>query len=658
MASGSVALSFQMLLLGLHLRETIVAANALRSCNLHSHIRPEAGRPSGTTGRKKVTVEIALVFAVIAVALYLFASERLPLDITAFLILITLIAIPQLFHSEWLLDRGIDLQAAFPTVSEGLSGLSSTATVTVLAMFILSAGIQRSGLIHVLGQRLFPMVGGSELRMILIIAALVGLISGFINNTAAVAVAIPLILDMARRLKMQASRLLMPVSFFGMLGGTLTLIGTSTNILASAILAENEDFGRQIGMFEFTHLGLIVLGVGLIYFITIGRWLMPKKDLVRLGDDQDRFIIELGVPAGSPLVDQTLEDEKFAVKASVKVLKLVRGDTTHIKRAEEIRLRADDIIQVHAELRQVMDLIKSDTVEVLSVSGESGKVRGDGQLVRVLLRDPGIFKGKEVRAAKFWDRYRARLIGLEKNSLEARRIADESLDVGMIALLEISRTALNHLREVEDMIILEESQDEFDRKRMWIAGGIMAAVVLGAALTPLPIVVTALLGVVIMVATGCLEKDDMYTSVSWPVIFLLAGVIPLGIAMTKSGGADLIAELLAGHAGELHPILVLMALYLVTTLLTELVSNNASVVILVPVAISLGHILQIDIFALVLAVMFAASTSFLSPIGYQTNTMIFGTGLYKFTDFAKVGAPLNLLLMVVTSVSIWWLWLP
>ena len=604
-----------------------------------------------------MTVEIALVFAVIAVALYLFASAKLPLDITAFLILITLIAIPQLFHSEWLLDRGIDLQAAFPTVSEGLSGLSSTATVTVLAMFILSAGIQRSGLIHVLGQRLFPMVGGSELRMILIIAALVGLISGFINNTAAVAVAIPLILDMARRLKMQASRLLMPVSFFGMLGGTLTLIGTSTNILASAILAENEDFGRQIGMFEFTHLGLIVLGVGLIYFITVGRWLMPKKDPVRLGDDQDRFIIELGVAADSPLVDQTLEDEDFSVKASVKVLKLVRGDTTHIKRAEQIRLRADDIIQVHAELRQVMDLIKSDTVEVLSVSGESGKVRGDGQLVRVLLRDPGIFKGKEVRAAKFWDRYRARFIGLERDDLEARRIADESLDVGMIALLEISRTALNHLREVEDMIILEESQDEFDRKRMWIAGGIMAAVVLGAALTPLPIVVTALLGVVIMVATGCLEKDDMYTSVSWPVIFLLAGVIPLGIAMTKSGGADLIAGLLAAHAGELHPILVLMALYLVTTLLTELVSNNASVVILVPVAISLGQILQIDIFALVLAVMFAASTSFLSPIGYQTNTMIFGTGLYKFTDFAKVGAPLNLLLMVVTSVSIWWLWL-
>ncbi|MEY6432196.1 SLC13 family permease [Thioalkalicoccus limnaeus] len=604
-----------------------------------------------------MTVEIALVFTIIAAALYLFASEKLPLDITAILILITLIAIPLLFHSPWLLERGIDLQAAFPTVSEGLSGLSSPATVTVLAMFILSAGIQRSGVIHVLGQRLFPMVGTSELRMILIIAALLGLISGFINNTAAVAVAIPLILDMARRLKMQASRLLMPVSFFGMLGGTLTLIGTSTNILASSILAETEDFGRQIGMFEFTHLGLIVLGVGLIYFVTVGRWLMPKKDLIRLGGDEDRFIIELGISAGSPLVDQTLDETGFASNASVEVLKLIRGDTVHIKRAKEIRIRPDDIIQVHAELRQVMDLIRSDKVQVLSVSGESSRVRGDGKLVRVLLRNPRLFDGKEVRAAKFWDRYQARLIGLEKETLAKRRVADEPLEVGGTALLEISRTALARLRGTEDLFILEESQDEVDRRRMWLAGGILAAVVLGAALTPLPIVITSLLGVVAMVATNCVDKKDMYSAVSWPVIFLLAGVIPLGIAMTKSGGADLLAGLLANHADTWHPILVLMALYLVTTLLTELVSNNASVVILVPVAIALGNILQIDIFALVLAVMFAASTSFLSPIGYQTNTMIYGTGLYRFTDFAKVGAPLNLLLMVVTSLGIWWLWL-
>ena len=605
-----------------------------------------------------MTVEIGLVFAIIAVALYLFASEKLPVDITALLILIILIAIPQLFHSQWLLDRGVDLQSAFPTVREGLSGLSSTATVTVLAMFILSAGIQRSGLIHVLGKRLFPLIGNSELRMILIIAGLVGGVSAFINNTAAVAVAIPLVVDMARRLKMQASRLLLPVSFFGMLGGTLTLIGTSTNILASAVLADDPSFGRQIGMFEFTHLGLIVLAVGLVYFVTVGRWLLPKTDRVRLHhDDEEPFILDLAVPGDSVLVDKTLEESEFSIRMGVEVLKLVRGQTAHIKRAEEIKVRAQDRVQVRANLRQVMDLIKSDDVEVLSEAGESRPAREDGQLVRVLLRNRQIFKGKSARAVNFWKRYQGRLIGLETSKVKSHHMAEEPLYVGEIVLLQISRSAMAHLRRTTDLVVIEESQDDFDRTQMWLAGGVVAAVVLGAALTPLPIVATALLGVVVMVATGTIKTDEMYSSVSWDVIFLLAGVIPLGIAMTKSGAADLLGGLLATHAAGWHPVLLLMALYAVTTMLTELVSNNASVVILVPIAISLGQILGVDIFALCLAVIFAASTSFLTPIGYQTNTMIFGTGLYRFTDFAKVGAPLNLLLMVVTSCSIWWLWL-
>ena len=604
-----------------------------------------------------MTVEIAIVFVVIAGALYLFATEKLPLDVTALLILITLMVIPLLGHSQWLLDRGINLQDAFPTVSEGLSGLSSTATVTVLAMFVLSAGIQRSGLIHVLGKKLFPLIGNSEIRMILIIALLVGLMSGFINNTAAVAVAIPLVLDMCRRLKMQASRLLIPVSFFGMLGGTLTLIGTSTNILASAILKDRPEFGREIGMFEFTHMGLIVLGVGLVYFMTIGRFLLPKRDRVRLQEDDDgQFIVELEVTEDSDLIDKSLEESGFAESAHIEILKLTREESAHIKRAETVTVRAGDIIQVRARVRPVMDLIKAGKVDVLSDMHKTREARADGQLVRALLRDRQRFSGRKAADVGFWNRYQARLIGLETEKLSGRRLADEKLHVGEIALLQISNTALAKLRRNPDLILLEEHQDEFDRKRMLWAGGIVAAVVLGAALTPLPIVVTALIGIVAMVLSGCIGKDDIYTGVSWDVIFLLAGVIPLGIAMTKSGGAEWLGGLLAMFASGWHPIFVLMALYAVTTLLTEMVSNNASVVILVPVAIALGDSLGIDIFALVLAVMFAASTSFLSPIGYQTNTMIYGTGLYKFTDFAKVGAPLNGILMIVTSLGLYFFW--
>jgi di/tricarboxylate transporter len=604
-----------------------------------------------------VTVEIALVFIVIAIALYLFATEKFPLDITAILILITLITIPLLFHSQWLLDRGVNLQSAFPTVSEGLSGLSSIATVTVLAMFMLSAGIQRSGLIHTLGKLLFPLMGDSELRQILVIAVLLGVVSGFINNTAAVAIAIPMVLDMARRSGSLASRLLLPVSFFAMLGGTLTVIGTSTNILASAILADTPSFGREINMFEFTGLGLIVLASGLIYFLTVGRWLMPKQDAVALqSEEEEFFIVELGVPGDSDLIGQSLEVAEFEVKTAVQVLKLVRGDHTRIKRAATTELLAGDVLQVRGNLRQIMDLIKSDNVEVLSEFGDSRRVRKDGNLVRILLRNERVFKGHSAREVDFWYRYRARPIGLEVEQVSSRRLADETLRVGEIVLVEISNTSLEGLLRHPDVVVLEVFEDEFDTRRMWLSGGIVALVVIGAVLTPLPIVVTALLGVLVMVATGCLTKEDMYSGVSWNVIFLLAGVIPLGIAMTKSGAAAWLGGQLAVYAMDWHPLWVLMALYAITTLMTELVSNNASVVILVPVAISVAGLLDLAIFPMVLVVMFAASTSFLSPVGYQTNTMIYGTGLYRFTDFIKVGGPLNLLLMGVTCGAIYLLW--
>ena len=604
-----------------------------------------------------MTFEMGLVFLIIGVALYLFASEKLPLDISALVILVTITSIPLLFHGPWLLERGIDLRSAFPTVSEGLSGLSSTATVTVLAMFILSAGIQRSGLIHVISKRVFPLMSSSETRQILVIALLVAPISGFINNTAAVAVTIPLVLNLAERGGYAASRLLLPLSFFGMLGGTLTLIGTSTNILASSILVDVPEFSREIDMFEFTHLGLIVLTTGLTYFLLVGRLLLPKKDPRKLKTgSSERVVIELAVPEESDLVGQALEETDFLERSTLDVLRLVRDGTSRIKRATSTALKPGDVLMVRGNLRQIMDQIKAERVVVLSDFGQLRRVRDDGYLVRVLLRNRMLFAGRTGEEVDFWERYRARLIGMEAQEIKSRRLGDEPLHVGEVVLLQISETALKRLRRNPDVVVLQEFDEEFDKRRMWIAGGIVAAVVLAAALTPLPIVVTALIGVIAMVITGCIQKEDVYKGVAWDVIFLLAGVIPLGIAMTKSGAAAWLGGLLADFSGTWHPVFVLMALYAITTLLTEIVSNNAAVVILVPVAVSLAQTLGVPVFPVVLVVMFAASTSFLSPVGYQTNTMIYGTGLYKFTDFAKVGAPLNALLMVVTSIAIWILW--
>ena len=604
-----------------------------------------------------MTVEIALVFLIVAGALYLFASERLTPDIAALVILITVVALPLIFHSEWLVARGIDLQAAFPTVSEGLSGLSNRATVTVLCMFILSAGIQRSGLIHVLGKRLFPLMGGSELRRIAVIALLVGPVSGFINNTAAVAMTIPLVLDMAHRARVPAARMLMPLSFFGMLGGMLTVIGTSTNILASALLKDVPAVGRELAMFEFAHLGLIVFAVGLLYFATIGRWLLPSKDaVVPEREAADLYAAELEVLEDGDLVGKTLKDAEFAERTGAHVIKLLRGGQSRRKQAETTPLEAGDIIVVRAGYRQVADLIKSKDVAVLSQMDERRIARSDGILVAALLRNRMRFAGRPAGDAEFWKRHQARLTGLDTQEASSKRLADEPLHVGERVLLDISRTALERLRRHPDLVLLGEFEDNFDRRRMWIAGGIVAAVVALAVVTPLPIVVTAIAGVVAMAVTGCIGRDDMYSGVAWDVIFLLAGVIPLGIAMAKSGAAAWLGESLAWLAADWHPLLVLLAIYLLTTMLTELVSNNAAIIILVPVAASLGTTLGLEPLPLVLAAMFAASTSFLSPVGYQTNTMIFGTGVYRFTDFVKVGAPLNLLLALATCIGIWIVW--
>jgi len=604
-----------------------------------------------------MTIEIALVFLIVACALYLFASERLSPDITALVILVTVVALPLLFHSQWLVERGVDLRAAFPTVSEGLSGLSNRATVTVLCMFILSAGIQRSGLIHVLGKRLFPLMGGSELRRIAIIALLVGPVSGVINNTAAVAMTIPLVLDMAHRSGVPAARMLMPLSFFGMLGGTLTVIGTSTNILASALLKDVPSVGRELTMFEFSHLGLMVFAVGLLYFATIGRWLLPLKDAAAPEREvADLYAAELEVREDGALLGKTLKQAEFAERTGVEVIKLLRGGQSRRKQAQTTTLEAGDVIVVRASYRQVADLIKSKDVAVLSQMGERRIARSDGILATALLRNRMRFAGRPAGQTDFWERHQARLIGLDTPEVSSKRLADEPLHVGERVLLDISRTALERLRRHPDLVVLGEFEDNFDRRRMWIAGGIVAAVVLSAALTPLPIVITAIVGVIAMAVTGCIGRDDLYSGVAWDVIFLLAGVIPLGIAMAKSGAAAWLGDSLAWLAADWHPILVLIAIYVITTVLTELVSNNAAVVILVPVAVSLAGSLGLAPLPLVFAAMFAASTSFLSPVGYQTNTMIFGTGVYRFSDFVKVGAPLNLLLAITTSIGIWMFW--
>lgn len=587
--------------------------------------------------------DILRVFVITAGALYLFTTEKLPIELTALLIMVSLM----IFN--------------LVTPSEGVSGFSNSATLTVLAMFILSAGIQKTGIIHTLGKYIFRFAGNNEIRQLLAIALIIAPISGIINNTAAVAIMLPMILDLAKRAKTSATKLLIPLSFLAMTGGMLTLIGTSTNILASNIYYES-GYG-EIGMFEFTKVGFFVLLATIIYFVIFGKWLLPKRKNLEEEVENNidsNFLVEIQIEKGSNLIGASLMSSKFLEKNDLHLIKIIRGEQVIRKDAQEKVLEENDVIMLSADQKRIIELDKNDKngIKLLLDFDESRRrfPVGVGQIAKVLIRSVNIFHQKSLSKIKFWERFGAAVVGVHREDVASKRLADLKLQTGETLLLKASKNALARIRNSNDFVVVETIEEEFNREKMWMAISIIAGVIALAAFNILPIMVSALAGVVLMVLTRCLDTDDLHESVSWDVIFLLAGVIPLGLAMQKSGAAELLANMLAKTGDHMHPLLLLMLFYVFTTILTEIISNNASIVLIAPIALSVADKLMLNPITFLLVVMFAASTSFLSPIGYQTNTMVFGAGNYKFSDFIKVGAPLNIILLFLSSLLIAYFW--
>lgn len=577
---------------------------------------------------------VVQVFGVIILALYLFTTEKLPVDITAILIMLLLML----------------LQLVTP--EQGVSGFSSTATITVLCMFILSGGIAKTGIIQKLGHKVFKFTKKSQTIQLLIIALIVAPISGIFNNTAAVAIFLPMVINLSKTSKTPATKLLIPLSFLSMLGGTLTLVGTSTNILANSILLENglETFN----MFSFIHIGAIVLVVGVLYMLTLGRLLLPKrKNEQEEHESDDQFLTEVEIQRKSSFIGRHLKDINFLNSPNIKVIKVLRGEKSYVKDMNHLKLKEDDILVIIANEQKIIEFDRRENEKVLLNFNERRRrmSAGSARIVKVVV--PSIFHKKTLGQIRFWDRFQAAVIGLSREDLDSRRLASIPLKKGEIVLIKASQSSHELIRNSKDLVLIEELELKYDRKKSWTALSIMALVVLLAALNVMTIMVAAILGVVLMFITRCLKTKEIYNSVSWDVIFLLAGLIPLGIAMQESGAADLIANLIVDYAEYLSPFMLFGAFYLITTLLTEVISNNAAVVLLVPIALSVADKLALNPISLTLIVMFAASTSFLSPVGYQTNTMVYSVGNYKFSDFIKVGLFLNLILLFVTSFLVY-----
>ncbi len=602
-----------------------------------------------------VTGEMLVVFALIALALFLFATEWFPIDVTAIIVMVLLMVL-----EPW----------TQVSAQEGISGFSSPATITVLAMLILSTGINRTGIVQLLGRKMASFAGTDQRKQLAATIGVTGPISGFVNNTPVVAILVPVIADLAHKGKTSPSKLLMPLSFASMFGGTLTLIGTSTNILASDIVArlgaEAPESGlHAFGMFEFTKLGIVVFAVGTLYLMTVGVWLIPKRvpaeeDLVEEYALQE-YLADVVVPANSSLIGKTVEEALGGDELDIDVLQLIRYGEQFSEPLARKEIHENDTLRVRTNRETLEQLMDAEGVQFAGGPRTEDDLHpGEEEpvLVEVVIPSGSFLVGENLASSTFRQRYDANVLAFRSRGKVVRdRFEEIRIRVGDTLLVQAPPDSLTRLVENEDFIVAHEFENvTYRSEKIPFAVAIVAGVVALPALNILPIVVSALGGVVAMILSGVLKPNELYKSVEWNVIFLLAGVIPLGIALQQTGAAALLGNAVASTATFLPAIGVLWVLYLATGLLTSVISNNASVVLMIPVAASAAQSIGANAFAFVLAVTFAASTAFMTPVGYQTNLFVYGPGGYTFSDFIRVGAPLQLLLSIVTVLGIAFFW--
>ncbi|MFB6218320.1 MAG: SLC13 family permease, partial [Halobacteriaceae archaeon] len=549
--------------------------------------------------------------------------------------------------------------------AEGISGFANPATVTVLAMFVLSAGVRRTGVVQRLGRWLGAYTGDSEFRQLAATTGIVGPLSGFINNTAAVAVLLPMVVDLAEEGGTSPSKLLLPLSYASMFGGMLTLIGTSTNILASEVAADLGVPGTPFSMFEFTLLGAALTVVGTAYLLVVAPRLLaervpPTEDLTEEFGMAD-YLTEIVVREDTPFVGQTVAETLAATDIDLDIVQLVRGERSFLEPLGGRVVRAGDVFVVRVGRDELVDLLELEGVDLVPeevTERELERAEAGENLVEVVVGPGSPVAGESLVGSRFRERYDATVLALRRGGeVIHRRMDNVALRVGDALLVEATTDAVARLDRDPGFIVAQElAVTDYRTERTPVAVGIVAGVVGLAAVGALPIVVSALAGAVAMVVTGCLRPTEVYESVQWDVIVLLAGVIPLGLAMQETGAARLLADALLAATATLPPVAVLGAFYLLTVLLTNVVSNNATVVMMIPVAVATAVQTGASAFSFVLAVTFAASTAFMTPVGYQTNLFVYGPGGYRFSDYLLVGTPLQLVFAVVTTAGIALIW--
>ena len=603
-----------------------------------------------------MTWEIYFVFALLAFAIVSFIWERISADLTSLTVFAALLFVSMLTRSTEL-----------PDLDSLLMVFSNSAPLTIAAMFIVSAALERTGAIDLITRYLRKLVQFPYRRFLFIMILGVAAVSAFVNNTPVVIVLMPVILTLSREMGLPSSKLLIPLSYASIFGGTCTLLGTSTNLLASGILVDAGH--RPIGMFELAAVGLPILTVGTLYLVFFGNRLLPRRETLTsiLSEaEREEYITEAFVRADSNLIGTPAAECSFLKTRRIRLLEIVRHGVAVQNDPSKVALEAGDrlvmschpsgIAAARSEKGIALQVELSEDLETIATD--------EGAIVEAVVSPNATIAGKTLGEINFRQRFRMVVVAIHRKGQNQReRLNDLRLQPGDTLLMMGSNNAIENLATSEELILLDRPRVPAKdiRAKMPIALLTSAGVVTLASLNIVPILAAASLGVAVLLLSGCMKPKEAYASIEWSILVIIFGMLALGTAMDSTGASILIAKNLIGFIDALVPthlqnVAMLLLIYIITSTFTEFLSNNAAVALMVPIALGVALTLGVDARPFVVGTCIAASASFATPIGYQTNTYIYGVGGYRFADFTRVGLPLNIICCAVTVlvVPIFW----
>lgn len=611
-------------------------------------------------------IETAIAFILLFSALLSFVLEKVSLDVTALCLLALILAI-----------SGIGILEKWPSPKDVLLIFANEAPLTIAAMFVISSALNKSNVLERISQYLEKFSSYGYRKFMLVLLALVALTSAFINNTPVVVVLLPVVMALSKSLGVSSSKMLIPVSYASIFGGCCTLMGTSTNILASGIMGSNELYPHMqpMSMFELSKIGLPLMAVSLLVLVLFGKKLLPNREaLTSIISDIDRkeFITEARISSNSSLVGKSLSETKLSEITGARVIDVVRGKNSVFADGSKLKFQSGDKIILSCKPE---GLVEANDVEGLDLFGALGLgiehiSSNEGFMVEAMVRPSSSIIHKTLAEVNFRSKFNLTILAIHRKGKNINhRIGSPRLQASDTLLILGTKESINSLREEDDLLFLDKPKIALEslKQKSGLVISVLAGIVTVASLGILPISTAALCGVAILLVTKCIKPAEAYKSIEWNIIILIYGMLALGVILQKTGASSKIAFLVESitenaFEPEFRMIGILIVIYLVTALLTEILSNNATIVIMAPITLEVANQMELvasDARAFILTACIAASASFLTPIGYQTNTFVYSVGGYRFTDFFKVGLPFNLLYFsgTILLVSVYWGWL-